>query len=114
MDNSELESLGIFDLRNYARLLGVKSPTQLKRPELLKQISEGKSNGAMPDATRPRKGRTPKTSSALTQEYLTLKDKLAAFEKHAALQAKHDALQGKYNDITHSTVFQLADKLKNQ
>lgn len=63
MDNEKLNSLGIFELRNLARSLGVKSPTTLKRSELISEI-ELVFSGKKPKYVRAtRQGRPPKVMS---------------------------------------------------
>jgi len=37
-DYDELNKLGVYDLRNYARIIGVKSPTTKKKAELIEKI----------------------------------------------------------------------------
>ena len=53
------ENMGIYDLRNYARVMGVHSPTTLKRAELIERINEI-INGKTPDAKKTNKGRPPR------------------------------------------------------
>ncbi|HAJ77806.1 MAG TPA: hypothetical protein DCO89_01905 [Clostridiales bacterium] len=53
------ENMGIYDLRNYARVMGVHSPTTLKRAELIEKINEI-INGKTPDAKKTNKGRPPR------------------------------------------------------
>ena len=53
------ENMGIYDLRNYARSMGVHSPTTLKRAELVERINEI-INGKIPDAKKTNKGRPPR------------------------------------------------------
>ena len=55
----DYENMGIYDLRNYARHIGVKSPTTLKRDELIQKINEI-IEGNAPKETLTRKGRPPK------------------------------------------------------
>lgn len=61
MNHEKLKELGIFELRNFARSLGVKSPTTLKRDELINEI-EMVFSGKKPRYVRTTKqGRPPKT-----------------------------------------------------
>ena len=53
------ENLGIYDLRNYARSLGVVSPTKLKRSELIDKIT-AIIQGEKPEEKKTNKGRPPK------------------------------------------------------
>ena len=55
----DFESLGIYDLRNYARAMGVHSPTTLKRDELIARINQIV-EGDAPDKPTSKKGRKPK------------------------------------------------------
>ena len=55
----DYENMGIYDLRNYARHIGVKSPTTLKRDELIHRINEI-IEGSAPKETLSKKGRPPK------------------------------------------------------
>lgn len=55
----DYENMGIYDLRNYARHVGVKSPTTLKRDELIQKINEI-IEGNAPKETLTKKGRPPK------------------------------------------------------
>src|SRR5574344_511611 len=56
MDN--FEKMGIYDLRNYARLIGVQSPTTKNRAELIEKITDI-INGKSPDEKKTNKGRPP-------------------------------------------------------
>ncbi len=64
-DNMEMimhknfENMGIYDLRNYARIMGVNSPTTLKRAELIARINEI-INGKQPEPKTNNKGRPPR------------------------------------------------------
>lgn len=55
----DYENMGIYDLRNYARHIGVKSPTTLKRDELIQKINEI-IEGNAPKEALTKKGRPPK------------------------------------------------------
>ncbi len=55
----DFENMGIYDLRNYARSLGVHSPTTKKRTELILSINEI-INGKQPSPKKTNKGRPPK------------------------------------------------------
>lgn len=61
MTNQELdfENMGIYDLRNYARSIGVISPTKLKRDELIQKIT-AIIGGEEPEKKKTNKGRPPK------------------------------------------------------
>lgn len=54
-----LDDMGIYDLRNYARAMGVHSPTTLRKQELIQKIEEI-TNGKLPDEHTNKKGRPPK------------------------------------------------------
>lgn len=60
MDNQKMgfENMGIYDLRNYARNIGVLSPTKLKRAELIEKIT-AIINGEIPEKKKTNKGRPP-------------------------------------------------------
>ena len=61
MINQELdfENMGIYDLRNYARSIGVISPTKFKRDELIQKIT-AVIMGEEPEKKKTNKGRPPK------------------------------------------------------
>ena len=63
----DYENMGIYDLRNYARSMGVHSPTTLKRDELIDRINEI-INGREPDPKTTNRGRPPKHKPS--DEYL--------------------------------------------
>lgn len=54
----DFEKMGIYDLRNYARMIGVKSPTTLKRNELIEKINQI-IEGNAPKQPSTKKGRPP-------------------------------------------------------
>ena len=56
--SKDFENMGIYDLRNYARSMGVHSPTTLKRDELIFKINEI-INGKQPEPKTTNKGRPP-------------------------------------------------------
>lgn len=53
-----IETLGIYELRNYARAVGVRSPSTKRRQQLLDEIEEIESGKSKP--CRLRLGRKPK------------------------------------------------------
>lgn len=61
MENQKLdfENMGIYDLRNYARNIGVLSPTKFKRDELIEKIT-AIIHGQKPEQKKTNKGRPPK------------------------------------------------------
>lgn len=61
MQNQKLdfENMGIYDLRNYARSIGVLSPTKLRRDELIAKIT-AIIMGEEPEKKKTNKGRPPK------------------------------------------------------
>lgn len=61
MDNDilQFEQMGIYDLRNYARSIGVLSPTKLKRDQLICKIN-AIIQGEQPQQKKTNKGRPPK------------------------------------------------------
>lgn len=63
----DFEKMGIYDLRNYARLVGVKAPTTLKRDELIEKINQI-IEGIAPKAEATKKGRPPRHKQ--TDEYM--------------------------------------------
>lgn len=65
--DKDFERMGIYDLRNYARLVGVKAPTTLKRDELIEKINQIIEGGA-PKAEITKKGRPPRHKQ--TDEYM--------------------------------------------
>lgn len=60
MEKKDFEKLGIYDLRNYARNLGILSPTTLKRDELLTRIQDILNGVEKPQEKKNNKGRPPK------------------------------------------------------
>lgn len=58
INSFDFEKMGIYDLRNYARSIGVISPTKLKRAELIEKIT-AIINGEMPEQKKTNKGRPP-------------------------------------------------------
>lgn len=67
------EDLGIYDLRAIAREMGVKSPTTLKRNELINAIEEIKNKKVEPYHKKTKKGRPYKSRIKLVNvfEYAT-------------------------------------------
>lgn len=59
INDLDFENMGIYDLRNYARNIGVLSPTKLKRDELIEKIT-AIINGETPEQKKTNKGRPPK------------------------------------------------------
>ncbi len=57
--NKDFENMGIYDLRNYARIVGVKAPTTLKRDELIEKINQILEGNA-PKYEITKKGRPPR------------------------------------------------------
>ncbi|MGN1221728.1 MAG: hypothetical protein ACI4TT_00670 [Christensenellales bacterium] len=55
----DFEKMGIYDLRNYARSIGVISPTKFKRDELIQKIT-AIIMGEEPEKKKTNKGRPPK------------------------------------------------------
>lgn len=55
----DFENMGIYDLRNYARNIGVISPTKFKREELIQKIT-AIIMGQEPEKKKTNKGRPPK------------------------------------------------------
>lgn len=53
------DDMSIYDLRNYARSIGVISPTKLKRADLIEKIN-AIINGGTPEKKKTNKGRPPK------------------------------------------------------
>lgn len=63
----DYEQMGIYDLRNYARAMGVHSPTTLRRDELISKINEI-INGKEPEPKKTNKGRPPRHKA--NEEYV--------------------------------------------
>ncbi len=57
----DLDDLNIFALRDFARKIGVKSPTSKTRAEIIKEINDIKSGAKEPNFSTTRHGRPPKT-----------------------------------------------------
>ena len=57
--NKDFENMGIYDLRNYARVVGVKAPTTLKRDQLIEKINQI-IEGNLPKSEATKKGRPPR------------------------------------------------------
>lgn len=60
MDNLNFDKMGIYDLRNYARSIGVHSPTTLKRQELIACINAIIEGVKEPEKPKDGRGRPPK------------------------------------------------------
>lgn len=60
MDDSRFDKMGIYDLRNYARTIGVHSPTKLKRDELIANIKAILQGLQEPEKQKISRGRPPK------------------------------------------------------
>lgn len=60
MDEKTLENLGIFELRDLARKVGVFNPTVLKKNELISQICDIQSGKIKPYISKTKQGRPPK------------------------------------------------------
>ena len=59
----KLEKLGIYELRNLARSLGVPRPTSLLRGQLMNEVLERVFNNAKTDIEPPSRGRKPKITT---------------------------------------------------
>ncbi len=68
MLKEQLEDLNIFALREYARRMGVNSPTSKKKDELIKEILDIK-NGVKSPVNSTNKGRPPKEFTFNIMEY---------------------------------------------
>ncbi len=64
-DESFIRSQSIFSLRDMARELGVKSPTSLKKEDLIQQILGIMSGKTVPEMPKNRQGRPPKNKSKI-------------------------------------------------
>lgn len=64
-DEGSIRCLGIYSLRDMAREMGVKSPTTLKKEELIERILNIMSGKVAPDMPRTRQGRPPKNKSKI-------------------------------------------------
>ena len=60
IDEITMRNMGIFDLRNLARDLGVLSPTTCKKDELIEKILQILSGEKQPEVPKNRQGRPPK------------------------------------------------------
>jgi len=57
----QFEEIGIFELRHIARELGVRSPTNKRKGDLIEEIVEASKKGPVPkQEDKPRRGRPPK------------------------------------------------------
>lgn len=60
MLEQQLNELGIYALREFARRTGVKSPTSKKKEQLIKEILEIREGKMAPQGTKSKQGRPPK------------------------------------------------------
>jgi|GEM_PF-4739060 len=60
MEDINFDRMGIYDLRNYARSLGVLSPTKLKRQQLIASINAILEGVEEPEKPKDMRGRPPK------------------------------------------------------
>lgn len=60
MADLNFDKMGIYDLRNYARSIGVPSPTKLKRKELIASINAIIEGVEKPEKPKDNRGRPPK------------------------------------------------------
>ena len=97
----DLESLGIYDLRNYARAMGVQSPTTLKRAELIAKINQI-IEGVIPNNNSTKKGRPPKHSA--TDSYVI--DLILQNHKIDEPVAGRDNLHNNINTYFKNTFFE--------
>ena len=73
----DLEKLGIYDLRELGREVGVPSPTTMKKEQLIDYIV-GIIHGQMPKNNASLRGRPAKTSQKSYQKFVDLIDKIEA------------------------------------
>ena len=63
-----LKTMGIYELREFARQIGVVSPTTKKRAELISAI-EAINNGEVKVSQKTKKGRPPKSVKSVASYY---------------------------------------------
>lgn len=63
MLDEQLESMSIFALREFARRVGVTSPTSKKKEQLVKEIIDIREGKAQPNINTSKHGRPPKTNN---------------------------------------------------
>lgn len=79
IDEITMRNMGIFDLRNLARDVGVLSPTTCKKEELIEKILQILSGEKEPQVPKNRQGRPPKTRNPyLFQNNMLSSDSLNA------------------------------------
>lgn len=62
MENEDLNELSIFALRDFARKIGVKSPTSKTKAQIISEINDIKSGIKQPNFSLKRQGRPPKNN----------------------------------------------------
>jgi len=82
-----LENLGIYDLRNYARAVGVKSPTTKTRMQILAEIKHVENGFSLPQKSI--RGRPPKLLISNPNDFVKNENLRQSFE---ILSYKYNAL----------------------
>lgn len=70
MEKEQLEKLGIFELRDFARKIGVFNPTVLKKNDLISAIQDVQSGKTKPHISKTRQGRPPKEIGRLVNIFV--------------------------------------------
>jgi len=87
-DEFKMRQASIYELRNYARSVGILSPTTLKKDEIIDKILKLESNEIQPEIPKNRKGRPPKHSS-IFNDFNSIKDKLE-YDNNRLLNLRSD------------------------
>lgn len=70
MDKEQLENLSIFELRDFARKIGVFNPTVLKKKDLISAIQDIQSGKTKPHISKTKQGRPPKEIGRLVNIFV--------------------------------------------
>ena len=70
MERKQLENLSIFELRDFARKIGVFNPTVLKKKDLITAIQDVQSGRVKPHVSKTKQGRPPKEIGRLVSIFV--------------------------------------------
>jgi len=70
MERDQLENLSIFELRDFARKIGVFNPTVLKKNDLISAIQDVQSGKVKPHVSKTKQGRPPKEIGRLVSIFV--------------------------------------------
>ena len=94
IDEIKLRDMGIFDLRNLARDVGVLSPTTQKKEELISKIVQILNGETSPQVPKSRQGRPPKGHENVRVNYKldidSLDDEMALFDSYSRGDYRYD------------------------